>query len=165
MDDDECKEDTAVRCGMTLNGDWWKAKGPDLQARTMTANYRLRYNKLSRGGPEEEFGKWKMMHQIVVETHTKSTLRQFRIWTPCSRVKYRETLHAKHSRGSVWLSALGHKETVISDDSPHDLRTYNEAIWSKQWFVVIIVLTWPRWEGNVDFSAECWYKHRLIQNK
>jgi hypothetical protein len=93
-----------------------------LQARTMAANYCLRYNKLSRGGPEEGFGKWKTTHQIVVETHMKSTLRPYGISTRCNKVKHHETLNTKQSRGSVWLSTLGHKETVISDDSIHDLR-------------------------------------------
>jgi len=63
VDDDAGKEDRAIRCGLTLDGDWWKAKGPDLQASTITANRRLRYNNLSRNGPEKDLGKWKITHR------------------------------------------------------------------------------------------------------
>jgi len=92
MDDDAGKENTAIRYGMSFDGDWWKATGPDFQANTMTANRHLQYNNLSRFGPEEDLGKWKMTHLILVQTHTKSTLRASRIWTYCSTVKYHETL-------------------------------------------------------------------------
>jgi len=57
VDDDAGKEDTAIRFGIALDGDWWQATGPDLQANMMTANRRLRYNKLSRGEPDEDLGK------------------------------------------------------------------------------------------------------------
>jgi hypothetical protein len=56
VDNDADKEDTAIRCGMTLDGDWWKPAGPDLQANTMAAPCHLRYN-LSKSGPEEDLGK------------------------------------------------------------------------------------------------------------
>jgi hypothetical protein len=94
VDDDTGKEDTAIRCGMTLYGDWRKATGLDWQTNTMTANCQLLYNNLIRGGPEEDLGKWKTTHQILVQTHTKSTLKPSRIWTRWSTVKYRETLDA-----------------------------------------------------------------------
>jgi hypothetical protein len=76
-----------------------KATGPDLQASTITANRHQLYNNLSRGGPEEDLGKWKMTHQILVQTHTKSTLRPSRIWTRCSKGKYCETLDASQKGG------------------------------------------------------------------
>jgi len=60
----------------------------------MIENRHLRYKKLNTGGPEEDLGKWKMTHQILVQTHTKSTLRPSRIWTRCSTVKCHETLDA-----------------------------------------------------------------------
>ena len=82
VDDDAGKEATAIRCGMTLDWNWWKATGPDLQANTITENLHLWYNNLSRAGPEEDFGMWKMTHQ----THTKSTLRPSRIWTPAAQL-------------------------------------------------------------------------------
>jgi hypothetical protein len=94
VDDDAGKEDTAIRCGLKLDGDWWKATWSDFQTNTMTSLRRLRYNKLSWSGPEEDFGKWKMTHQILVQTYTKSTLRPSRIWTHCSKIKYCVTLDA-----------------------------------------------------------------------
>jgi hypothetical protein len=94
VDDDAVSEYTAIKCGMTLDGDWWKATGPDFQANTMTANRLLWYNTLSRFVPQEDLGKWKMTHQILVQTHTESTLRPSRIWNHCSTVKYHETLDA-----------------------------------------------------------------------
>ena len=116
VDDDAGKEDTAIRCGMTVNGDWWRATGPDFKANTMTANCRLGYNNLSSGVPREGFGKWKMTHKNLVQTHTNSILKPSRIWTRCSTVKYRETLDASPGRGGgLWLSVAGRKETVISD--------------------------------------------------
>ena len=100
-DNDAGKEDTAIRCGMTMYPYWRKATGPDFQANKMTANCRLGYNNLSSSGPEEDLAKWKMTPQILFQTHTKSTMRPSRIWTRCSTVKYRETLDASPERG-VW---------------------------------------------------------------
>jgi len=45
---------------MTLDGEWWKATGPDLQANTITEIRYLRYNNLKGVGPEEDLGKWEM---------------------------------------------------------------------------------------------------------
>ena len=50
--------------------DWRQATWPDLQASTMTANRLLRYD-LSKSGPEEDLGKYKITPQILVQTHTK----------------------------------------------------------------------------------------------
>ena len=94
VDDGAGKEDTAIRYGMKLNGYWWKATWSDFQANTITANCRLGCYNLNSCGPEEDLGKRKVTPQILVQTHTKSTLRQTRIWTRCSTVKYRETLDA-----------------------------------------------------------------------
>jgi hypothetical protein len=107
-------------------------------------------------------GKW---HQILVQTHTKSTLRPSRIWTRCSTVKYHETLDTSPERGSSWLSALGQNKAFISDVGPNDLGMYNDTIWCLECFVMIIVLTWLLWKVNVIVSAEGWNKHGLIRNK
>jgi len=101
VDNDAGKDDTAIRCGMTMDGDWWKGTGPHLQANTMIANRHLRYNNLSNVGPEEDHGKWKMTHQNLVQTHTKSSLRPSRILTRCSTVKYRETRDGSKKGGVV----------------------------------------------------------------
>ena len=126
VDDDAVKEDTAIRCGMTLDGDWWQATGPDLQASMIIANRHLRYNNLSSGGPEEYLRKWKTTPQILVQTHTNSTLRPSRIWTRCSTVKYRETLDASQ-KGEVCDYPL----RVAKKLSYLMLvpMTYSEAIW------------------------------------
>jgi hypothetical protein len=82
----------------------------------MPANRHLLYN-LNKIGPEEDLGKWKMTHQILVQTHTKSVDR----W---KTVKYHETLDA-NPEGERWLlSALSHNQTFISDILPHDLGKY-----------------------------------------
>ena len=114
---------------------------------------------LARERPREK----KMTHQILVQTHTKSTLRPSQIWTRCSTVRYRETLDASPKMGSLWLSVLGHYRAFISNVSPHDLVAYSDAIWGLVWFVVIIVLTWERWESCFSFGAVAWNRHRLIQ--
>ena len=163
VDDGAGKDDTAIRCGMTLDGEWLKATRPDLQAITMTANRHLRYNNLKGGGPEKDLGKLKTTHQILVQIHTKSTLRPSRIWTRYSTVKYRETLDASPEGKILCLSALAHSQSLISDVSLHDLFKYNDAIRGLVRFVVIIILTWVRWEGNVSFGADGWNRHRLIQ--
>ena len=56
VDDGVSKEDTAIRCGMTLDGDWWKATLSDFQANTMT------YDRVTSAGVGQRKtsgnGKW-----------------------------------------------------------------------------------------------------------
>ena len=47
-----------------------------------------------------------MTPQILVQTHTKSTLRPSRIWTRCSTVKYREILDASQ-KGEFVITCPG----------------------------------------------------------
>jgi hypothetical protein len=84
---------------LDVGRDWGQATGPDLQENTITAIRHLRYNNLSTGGPEEDLGKWKITHQLLVQTHTRNTPRPSRIWTRCSTVKYRDTLDANQKGG------------------------------------------------------------------
>ena len=51
VDDDAGKEDTAIGCGMTLDGDWWTATGPELQASTITAI--VAYDIISSAGLDQ----------------------------------------------------------------------------------------------------------------
>jgi hypothetical protein len=163
VDNDTVKEDTAVRRGMTRDGNWWQATGPDLQASTITENRHLRYNNLSKSRPEEDLGKWKMA--IKFSSRPTQKVHSSRLGFGLAAAQLSTAKHKTQARrGNLWLSASSRKEAVISDVNPHNVCAHNDAIWSLEWFVVIIVLTWVRLNGNVDFSAEGWNKHRLKQN-
>jgi hypothetical protein len=73
VDDDTGKGDTAIGCGMTLDGDWWQARGSDFQASRMTANRHLRYNKISRVGRRKTSGNGKQASNSCPDPHEKYT--------------------------------------------------------------------------------------------
>jgi len=103
VDDDAGKEDTAIRCGLTLDGVDDRQKGQTCK-QTQWLQI-ITYDTITSAGlgwrKTSGNGKW---HQILFQNQTKSTLRPFRIWIRFSKVKNRETLDASPKMGSLWLS-------------------------------------------------------------
>ena len=145
VENNAVKEGTANRCGMSMDWDWWKATGPDFQTNKMSANCHLGYNNLSSGESEEDLGKWKMTPKILVQNHTKSTLRPSRILIHCNTVKYSETLYAIPERGVCdYPPRVAKKLSYLM----LILTTY-VVQWRKlssRVFSVILVLTCVRWQ-------------------
>jgi hypothetical protein len=70
VDDDAGKKDTAIRCGLTLDGDWWQATGSDFHANTMTADCHLRFNVRSAG---VGLGKTREMENYALKFLSRTT--------------------------------------------------------------------------------------------